>query len=86
MIIAKFLEIITALARTFLPTIAVSSGFIANITSAIMTISDFCMDANFIVPLPDIVLIISIDLAIRIFKVSLFCGNWVFRRVMDIIP
>lgn len=86
MIIAKFLEILKNMAETFLPAMVVGGNFMSNIVSAIVSISEFCKDANFIVPLPDIVIIITIDLAIRVFKVSLFCGNWVFRRIMDVIP
>ena len=53
---------------------------------ALSTIVDFVKQVNFIVPLPDIMIMIGIDVAIRVFKIAVFAVNWVIRRVADIIP
>lgn len=69
-----------------MPVYDISSSYYDNISSSMMTISDFITQANFLIPLPDIAVIITVDLAIRVFKIALFAANWIIRRIADIIP
>lgn len=56
------------------------------ISGGITSVVSFLTDVNFIVPLGDIATIILLSLALHLFKFGLFCGNWVVRRVCDLIP
>ena len=56
------------------------------ISNGITSVIEFITDANFIIPLSDIVTIIMLTLGIRLFKFSLFAGNWIVNKITDIIP
>lgn len=56
------------------------------ITDSILAVVSFLTDVNFIIPLGDIATIILATVAIKLFKFSLFAGNWIVRRVCDILP
>lgn len=57
-----------------------------NISGAVTSVVSFLSDVNFIVPLGDIATIILLSLGMHLFKFGLFCGNWLVRRVCDILP
>lgn len=83
---SSLLDVLTSLVNSMLPTFSLPEYVITNVASAISVIQEFLQQANFIVPLADIVLIIKIDISIRLFKLALFGGNWVIRRIVDAIP
>lgn len=56
------------------------------VLNAISTVTDFIRQINFIVPLPTVSFILGFILAYRLASVIAFIANWVFRRIMDIIP
>lgn len=70
----------------YLPFYTFDQSVVTSISQACTRIYNFLNVVNFIVPLPDIVLIISVDIGIRLFKLIMFCVNWVIRRIADIIP
>lgn len=55
-------------------------------SDSIVAVVNFLTDVNFIVPLGDIATIILLTVALKLFKFSLFVGNWLIRRVADFIP
>ena len=85
-LITSVLGFLASFIDKIMPVYDISSSYYDNISSSLITISDFIAQANFLIPLPDIAVIISVDLGIRIFKLALFAANWVIRRVADIIP
>lgn len=56
------------------------------VSTGIETIKEFIQAVNFVVPLPTIAAIIVADMAVRFSQLTLFCINWVLRRIADIIP
>lgn len=74
------------LINNYLPVYQLDQSVVTGVSQACTNIKDFLEAVNFIVPLPDIMLIISVDIGIRLFKVAMFCGNWIIRRIADIIP
>lgn len=69
-----------------MPSYDFESGTYIKISSALDFVVNFLADVNFIVPLGDISVIIILTLGIRVFKFTLFAGNWIIRRVCDILP
>lgn len=84
--IVHFLGFITKLISSAMPAISLDDSILANAASGISSLAKFCAEANFILPLPDMVAILSFDIAFRIAKFVLFISNWVVRRVVDVIP
>lgn len=85
-IICALLGLIENLFMALIPELSLAPTLAANLPEAIETVVDFLVKVNFIVPLPDIFYIISIDIGLRLFKVAVFGSNWVIRRICDLIP
>lgn len=85
-IIVAFLGLIANLFMTFIPEFSLAPELFSNLDSAIESVLNFLNAVNFLIPLPDIMYIISFDIGIRIFKITLFGGNWIIRRILDVIP
>lgn len=63
-----------------------SSETYMTISDSIVAVTNFLVDVNFIIPLGDIATVILLTIGLRLFKFSLFMGNWLIRRICDIIP
>lgn len=85
-LIVKALKLLTRVIAVIMPTITLNDSIFTNTASGIASLAKFCADANFILPLPDMVLILSFDIGFRIAKMTLFIMNWVVRRAADVIP
>ena len=82
-------SVVSALLSFFdgaLPTYDLDPSGYATVQTSIQTVMEWVRDANFILPLSDMLLILGIDVGIRIFKFSVFIVNWIIRRVADVIP
>ena len=69
-----------------IPTFDFDTATYSNISNAIVTVTEFLSNVNFIIPLPDIAAIIVISIGMRLFKFGLFAGNWIVRRICDLLP
>lgn len=85
-LITNVISLSLSLLNKLLPTFSMDEGALETAKEVIPMLNDFLCNVNFIVPLPDILMIISIDLAIRIFKLSFFIGNKVKKTILGIIP
>lgn len=85
-LICTILNMIAQFLDTSIPAFDFEAATYETIRDSVDAVVNFVLSANFIVPLKDISIIIGIDLAVRLWKFSLFIGNWVVRRVCDIIP
>lgn len=85
-IIVAFLGLISNIFMFFIPELSLAPELFTNLNSAIATIVDFIEKVNFLIPLPDIFLIIWLDIVIRFMMLVVFGGNWVIRRIFDVIP
>lgn len=72
--------------ETLFPTFSFASEYLTYISDALEMMYTFLSSVNCLIPLPDIFLIIQIDLSIRIFKLILFVGNWTWDQILAIIP
>ena len=85
-LITKVVSLSLDLLNKLLPTFSMDPEVVNNATNVISTLNDFLVKVNFIIPLPDILMIVSIDLSIRVFKLSLFIGEKVKKTILGIIP
>lgn len=68
------------------PVYDLSDSTYETLKNSLTVLCDFVNQVNFLIPLSDIAFLLSIDLALRIFKFALFMANWLVRRIIDIIP
>ena len=80
------LDLIANAIDSLLPVYDLSESNYSTISTAFTSVADFLRQVNFIIPLSDILLIVGIDLGMRVFEFALFIGNWIIRRVADVIP
>lgn len=85
-LLVAFINLLADGINNFIPVYDIPQGTYNTVFGSINSVIAFLTRANFIVPLPDIALILSADISVRIFKLALFGGNWIIRRIADIIP
>lgn len=83
--VCSIIEFLGKLLSSF-PSFEMSSDNLNMVSSSLATVLDYVKQANFIIPLPDIMIIIGIDLTIRVSKFLVFIINWIIRRIVDVIP
>lgn len=69
-----------------MPVLSLEGGTLSSISTALSTIVSWVKVVNFMVPLDTILLVVSIVLAIRMTKFSIFIANWIIRRIADFFP
>lgn len=85
-LISKVVGVSLSLLDKLIPSFAIDPQALDNARSAVETLNSFLGAVNFIIPFSDILMIISIDLGIRIFKLSFFIGDKVKKTILGIIP
>ena len=71
---------------TVIPSLSLESAHLSSIVDGLEVIIEFMAQINFLIPLPTILLVISIVYGFRLVKFSIFAINWVIRRIADLIP
>ena len=84
--IVDVIEYLIQLLHDTIPTFDLDTATYSNISNSIVMVTEFLSNVNFIIPLPDIAAIIVISITLRLFKFGLFAGNWVVRRICDLLP
>lgn len=84
-LVEGLLNWLSSMVSTF-PSFDIGTGNMNTISDSITAICDFIAQVNYIIPLPDIAIIIGLDLTIRFGQLALFCINWVIRRIADFVP
>ena len=84
--ICGLIHLIFSLIGALVPKIVVDPVIMNNAQNAVSRIVEFVSAVNFLIPLPDIVLIISLCTALRSGLFLTFAGNWSLRRILDVIP
>lgn len=69
-----------------LPDLSVQSSVLSQVTSAYDIFIEFIAKVNFLVPIPTILLVLSIVYGFRVSKFLVFLINWVIRRLADFFP
>lgn len=69
-----------------MPDIVLAPEIINNFSSIVDTVVELLNKVNFLIPLSDIFLIISLDIGLRVVMVIAFGVNWTIRRIFDVIP
>lgn len=69
-----------------MPDIVLAPEIINNFSSIVDTVVELLNKVNFLIPLSDIFLIISLDIGLRVVMVIAFGVNWTVRRIFDVIP
>ncbi len=84
--ICELIHVFFGLVGFLVPEITIDPMVITNGQDVISSIQEFILGVNFLVPLPDIFLIISICITLRTSLFMTFVGNWILRRILDVIP
>lgn len=84
--LCTLIHLLFTLFSVLVPKFSIDSAVIANGQEVISNVVNFVSAVNFLVPLPDIFLIISICIALRTSLFLTFVGNWILRRILDVIP
>ncbi len=85
-IIVSVINWIASIVDTVIPSLSLESAHLSSIVDGLELIIEFMAQINFLIPLPTILLVISIVYGFRLVKFSIFAINWVIRRIADLIP
>jgi len=64
----------------------IPENIFTSMTQTVVFVVDLFQKINFIIPVNDIFVCLSIIILIRIAMFSMFGLNWVIRRIFDVIP
>lgn len=85
-IICNFLDWLAAFVVEHIPAITIGSDVMGNVSSAVELLMDILSGCNWIFPVADALLIISVLFGIQLVKLFIFIANWIIRRIADVIP
>lgn len=85
-LLTGLIDFVINFCNTHIPSYDFESQTYNQISDGILSVVSFLTDVNFIVPLGDIATIILLTIGLKLFKFSLFAGNWVVRRICDLLP
>ena len=85
-LICELIHVFFRLVGFLVPEITIDPMVITNGRDVVSSIRDFILSVNFLVPLPDIFLIVTICITLRTSLFMTFVGNWILRRILDVIP
>lgn len=85
-IIVNFLNWLSGIVTSFIPAFTIDSAAMSGLSSALSHFKTFIANVNWLVPVNDCLLIISVLVGIQIAKMVVFVVNWIIRRIADIIP
>ena len=85
-IILKFIKIFKSMVGFLLPDAIFNLSIFSNFLDTVEWFVDFLVAVNFLVPLPTIFMALKTMVSIKVIKFTIFLGNWLVRRVCDVIP
>lgn len=85
-LINSFIDIIVEFAMFFWPEILIEPEIISNIDKYISFAIDLLKQINFLVPVPLIFTVLSIQITLKVGTFALWIVNWIIKRVFDVIP
>ena len=89
-IILNFIQWIADLSNNLFTKVFPEDSIISQISSGandgITFILDLLIKVNFLVPVPTIMILIGVSMVIEVIYFQIFIGNWILRRIFDIIP
>ena len=85
-IICSVLNFFRDMVLNHFPDLSIESSTLGTISTAFSTVVDFIGQVNFFIPVPTILLILSIVYGFKLTKFLVFIANWVIRRIADVIP
>lgn len=89
-IILNFIQWIADLSNNLFTKVFPEDSIISQISSGandgITFILDLLIKINFLVPVPTIMILIGASMVIEVIYFQIFIGNWILRRIFDIIP
>lgn len=89
-IILNFIQWIADLSNNLFTKVFPEDSIISQISSGvndgITFVLDLLIKVNFLVPVPTIMILIGASMVIEVIYFQIFIGNWILRRIFDIIP
>lgn len=84
--VVTFIDFLITVFDFFIPSYDLSADTYLKIEDSLGVVINFLMDVNFIIPLSDIITILLLRIAIKLFYFILFVGNWAVNKITDIVP
>lgn len=89
-IILNFIQWIADLSNNLFtkafPEDSIISQISSGVNDGITFVLDLLIKVNFLVPVPTIMILIGASMVIEVIYFQIFIGNWILRRIFDIIP
>lgn len=85
-LIISIIDLIAGLAIQVFPKTDYMSHLPDNFSSGVATVVKWLQMINFIVPLNDIIKMITLIITFTLSGFLLFVLNWIIRRIFDVIP
>lgn len=85
-LLISFIEWLGSFFLDFVPEFTGTNDVITNAQAGMEMVVNFVRQVNFIVPLPDIMLILVIDSSIRLQMFIIYLVNWIKNVVVGLIP
>ena len=89
-IILNFIQWIADLSNNLFTKAFPEDSIISQISSGandgITFVLDLLIKVNFLVPVPTIMILIGASMVVEVIYFQIFIGNWILRRIFDIIP
>ena len=89
-IILNFIQWIADLSNNLFTKVFPEDSIISQISSGandgITFVLDLLIKVNFLVPVPTIMILLGVSMVIEVIYFQIFIGNWILRRIFDIIP
>lgn len=85
-LIVAFFNFITGIINNWLPTFTLGDGVLSNVVDAFAYFVKLISNINWLVPVNDVLLIISLLVGYKLVMFVIFIVNWIIKRIGDIIP
>ena len=85
-IIVSFFNLLSDLITNYFPTFTLGDGVLSKVIDAFAYFVKLISDINWLVPVDDALLIISLIVGYKAVMFVVFIVNWIIRRIGDIIP
>lgn len=85
-IIVTVLSFLSGLIEDWFPAFTLGDGVLSKVVNAFAYFVELVCSVNWLVPVQDALLIIGLITGYYTVMFLIFCGNWIIRRIFDIIP
>ena len=85
-LIVGFFDAVANFIATYLPSFTLGNGVLSKVIDAFTYFISMISNLNWLVPVSDVLLIISLLIGYKLTLFTVFVVNWIIRRIADVIP